>query len=126
MFKISNNYNTEELKNNIYNIKNLIYKVSTNTLLRADDAVQHIKRNKKIYKNMILYLAICMSPELIRHSHYLIIEFIRALAIIPKENLLSVLVSFFREIGLCLISFMITKDIIINAFNFAINKIKNN
>lgn len=126
MFKIYNSYNKEEIKSNLYNTKDIIYKVTTNTLLKADDAIKHIKRNKKIYKNMVLYLAICMSPELIRCSQYLIVEFIRALAIIPKEDLFTTLINFFKQIALYLVSFLIIKDILINTFTSAINKIKNN
>ncbi|MGL5568875.1 MAG: hypothetical protein ACRDB9_06520 [Cetobacterium sp.] len=126
MFNIPRELNTKAIKSNIYDVKNIVYKLSTNTLLKADAAVQHIKRNKRIYKNIILYLAICLSPELIRCSQHLIVEFIRALAIIPKENLFDILFDFFREIALYLVSFLILKDVVINTFTSLVDKIKNN
>ena len=110
----------------IYDIKSIVYRFSRNTLLRADASISHIKRNKKIYKKAILYLAICLSPMLIECSKYLIDSFIYELSRIPKEHLFESLFDFFRIISLRIIALSIAFDICIKVFKVYISNIKNN
>ena len=98
---------------NMYDIKSIAYKFSRNTLAKADNSISHIKRNKKIYKKVVLFLAVCLSPMLMDYSKYFIESFIYELSVIPKEHLFEYLFSFFKNISLKLISLSIIFDMTI-------------
>lgn len=73
------------LNDYIVNISNTSYKFTKNTILRADKAIGHIKKNKKVYKYTVAFLALCLAPEFIELGKVIIYEFITALANQPSD-----------------------------------------
>lgn len=84
---IFNRLNSNKITDYKFDINKIIYKVSYNTLNSANNAIKHIKRNKKLYNRIVVLFAIYMLPQFIYTGTDMITMFIRELARIPKEKL---------------------------------------
>lgn len=77
--------NKTDLNNYIVNISNTSYKFTKASVFRIDRAIEHIKKNKKVYQYTIAYMAICLMPQFVEFGKYLIYEFMTALASQPPD-----------------------------------------
>lgn len=68
----------EGYKFNDINLK--ISSLNSNILNKAEQVIKHVKKHKKSYKMMVIYLALLMAPHLYEYSKYEIINFIKILA----------------------------------------------
>lgn len=121
-------------KMNIQNVEDFmdcLNKLSKNTILAIDKGVEHVKRNKKTYKKLVLYIAVCMSPLFIEVGFNLFKYIMCLLAYIGSnsqykhivyQELISTLTFMFRWI----LIFLISKDVISNVWNRIIKNLKSN
>lgn len=108
----------EQIEERIINIKNTSYKFTKATLIGASKTIEFLKQNKKIYRCLVIYLAMCLMPSFARIGKDLIYEFIIALSQIPSEMRLSafynMLLTLTKYITLIVISCEIIKKSIAN------------
>lgn len=109
---------SENIQKYIINIKNTSYKFTKATLIQAGKTIEYIKDNKKIYRCVVIYLAMCLMPSFARIGKDLIYEFIIALSQVPSGMRLSafynMLLTLTKYITLIVISFEIIKKSIAN------------
>lgn len=115
---------SEIMRNSITLAGNISFNFTKNTILAIDKALDHIKKHKKIYSRVVLYLALCMMPALIEYGQMLIYEFIYGLSTMPKERLLDAIFYFTQQMGLFLVSMLIIKDVVVNIWNSLVSIVK--
>lgn len=59
---------------------NLIYRVSENTLMKADAVIKHIKRNKSLYKRLVFILALAMFNGVVLNGTDFLVWFVEELS----------------------------------------------
>lgn len=91
--------NKTNLNEWIVNISNTSYKFTKATILSADKAIWHIKKHKKVYKCLVTYIALCMSPIFIDFGKFFIYELIYFLANTPINILLEELLKVFIHLA---------------------------
>lgn len=107
----------------IVNINNTSYKFTKSTLLSIDKSISHIKRNKKIYKGCMVYLAICLMPAFAHTGKELIYEFMRAIANIPPDMLLNELLKLFLHMAKLITMIFVAFEIVKACFASAIKNL---
>lgn len=75
----------KDLGTHIINISNISYKFSKETLIKADKALDHIKKNQRLYKFIVGFIAFCFMPVFIEVGRDYFFELIHALAEAPVE-----------------------------------------
>lgn len=102
----------------IVNISNTSYKFSKSTIVKANKSIEYIKKNKKLYRYCVIYLAVCLMPVFANVGKELIYEFIMAMSNVPSDMLFSECFKLFLEITkfttIILISFEVLKSFISN------------
>lgn len=107
----------------IININNTSYKFAKSTILSVDKAISHIKKNKKIYKGCVVYLAICLMPAFAHIGKELIYDFMMALASIPPNMILNELLKLFLHIAKLATMIFIAFEIVKACFASAIKNL---
>lgn len=108
----------KQSKEYIYDIKSISYKVSRNTLLGADLAIKHIKRNKKTYKRIVFLFALYMMPQFMDIGSTIIIETIRLLSnAYYNGTLIEIVYDLMKTIALYVVTFLTGFDIIKKLYN---------
>lgn len=120
--------NVENLEKCIININNVSYKFSKATIINIDKSLNHLKKYKKVYKCIVAYIAICMSPIFAKFSVILISEFMHALAIYPVDRLINECLKMLLVLGKWITIFVgmteLLKTLISSAYKEAKNKFK--
>lgn len=83
--------NKTNLNDWIVNIGNVSYKFKKDTILKADKAIAHIKKNGNIYKYVVAYIAICLMPSFFAVGKDLIFELILRLSTVSANTPLEIL-----------------------------------
>lgn len=108
----------------IINISNISYKFTKTTILNADKTINHIKRNPKLYKYIISFIALCLMPKFIDIGKNFVFELIVALANAPMEvfteYMLLITIYFAQAICIVGIAYNLTKVL----FNYALEYFK--
>lgn len=117
--------NKTNLNGMIVSIGNTSYKFTKATLLSADKAIAHIKKHKKLYKWLVAYIALYMSPLFIDFGKFFIYELIYFLANTPTNIALEGLLEAFIHLAkiLCLVAGMY--NIVKLSFYSLVENIKN-
>lgn len=108
----------------IISISNTSYSFTRSTILNADKAINHIKRNPKLYKYIVSFIALCLMPKFIEVGKDFVFELIMALANAPREvfteYMLLLTIYFAKAICIVGIAYNLTKVV----FNYAVEKFK--
>lgn len=114
------------LNDYIVNISNTSYKFTKATVFKADKAIAHLKKYKKVYKYTVLSLALCLAPQFAEIGKYIIHEFIVALANQPTDLVLKwvfdVSLQFAKMYCFVLAMYNLVKISAIDTFNYLKSK----
>ena len=109
----------------VINISNTSYKFTKTTILKADKAIGHIKKNPKLYKFLVSFIALCLMPKVVDVGKDFVFELIMALANAPIEVLTEsiLLIAIYIAKAICMIGVIYNLSKVI--FNNAVEYLKN-
>lgn len=93
----------KDIKDNVktlaISIGNTSYQFTKGTVNKIEIALQHIEKNKKLYRCFVFYLGLCLMPQFINIGKGLIYEFLYMLSLVPKDMYLEFLQSAMLELA---------------------------
>lgn len=106
----------------VVNINKTSYKFTKSTVFKINNTLEHIKRNKKLYRYCTLFIAVCLMPSFIKIGEIIIYDLMMALSQVPTENILEVLFGLFLNIVKALAITGIILEIMRSLFSKLLNK----
>lgn len=114
----------KKLETWIINISNTSYKFTKATVLSADKAIGHIKKNPRLYKYIVGFIALCLMPAFIEFGRDFVFELIMALANAPTniatEYILMLMIYFAKAVCIVGIAYNLARA----SFNFLVEHLK--
>lgn len=104
-----------------YDLCGISIKLSKGFVKLIEGTIEHIKRNKRIYKRFIVYIAFCLSLYSV-HDIVRIIEsfdyamFMQQVNSMPRDILINNILRVLKCIAYWIIMLLTLKDIIVNVF----------
>lgn len=106
----------------VVNINKTSYKFTKSTVFKINNTLEHIKRNKKLYRYCTLFIAVCLMPSFIDVGEIIVYDLMMALSQVPTENILEVLFGLFLNIVKALAITGIILEIMRSLFSKLLNK----